>query len=147
MSARRTPALIQRDLERLRGVHPRLMEAVLDILEAMAVLEFPMFVTQGVRTIAQQQALYAQGRTTPGTIVTHADGVTKRSQHQVKADGFGHAVDLAFVDDPDTPKSEVFDPGQPWDLMGLMAEKRGLVWGGRWQGLVDLPHVELHADD
>lgn len=138
----RTPASLTRDVERLRGCHPALVAAVLDVLEAMAVLDFPMFITQGVRTISQQQALYAQGRTMPGVIVTNADGVRVQSNHQVKSDGFGHAVDLAFIDDPDTPKTEIYDPGQPWDLMGLMAEKRGLSWGGRWK-FVDLPHIEL----
>lgn len=139
----RTAALILRDLERLKGCHPDLQTAVLDVLEAMAVLDFPMFVTQGVRTVSQQQALYAQGRTAPGNIVTNADGVLKVSNHQVKSDGHGHACDLAFIDDPDTPKSEVFDPGQPWQLLGAMAEAKGLRWGGRFTGLADWPHVEL----
>lgn len=143
MSAARTLDHLGRDEARLQGVHPDLRVAVLAILDAMDILGFPMFVTQGVRTVAEQKALYAKGRTAPGPIVTNADGVFKVSNHQVKSDGFGHAVDLAFLDDPDTPKPEVFDPGMPWDLMGLMAEKRGLTWGGRWSGLVDLPHVEL----
>lgn len=143
MSAARTINHITRDEARLVGVHPDLKAAVMAILDAMDILGFPMFVTQGVRTVAEQQALYAQGRTVPGVIVTNADGVKKPSNHQAKADGYGHAVDLAFLDDPDTPKTEIYDPAMPWDLMGLMAEKRGLTWGGRWSGLVDLPHVEL----
>ena len=129
--------LITRDVERLRGCDEQLVAIVLDILTAMDAIGFPMFVTQGFRTVAQQQALYAQGRTAPGAIVTHMDGVIKVSKHQS-----GRAVDLAFIDDPDTPKVEVFDPTQPWDLMGLMAEKRGLIFGGRWK-MQDLPHVEL----
>ncbi len=138
----RTEALIRRDIDRLHSINPVLQEAVLDILEAMAILGFPMFVTSGVRTVAQQQALYAQGRTKPGVIVTNADGVRVPSNHQTKSDGTGHAVDLAFVDDPDTPKTEIYDPNQPWALMGAMAEAKGLRWGGRWK-FVDLPHVEM----
>ena len=143
MSAIRSIDHIARDEARLQGVHPDLKQRVLTMLDALDVLGYPMFVTQGVRTVAEQKALYAQGRTAPGPIVTNADGVFKVSNHQVKSDGFGHAVDCAFLNDPDTPKSEVFDPAMPWDLYGLMAEKLDLTWGGRWAGLVDLPHVEL----
>jgi peptidoglycan L-alanyl-D-glutamate endopeptidase CwlK len=67
---------------KLEGVHPDLVERIGRVLAAMAVLGFPMLVTEGLRTLARQQALYAQGRTKPGRIVTHMDGVKKRSKHQ-----------------------------------------------------------------
>jgi hypothetical protein len=51
-------------------------------------------VTGGVRTAAGQKALYAQGRTAPGSIVTNADGVKNKSSRQVKSDSYGYAVDL-----------------------------------------------------
>jgi peptidoglycan L-alanyl-D-glutamate endopeptidase CwlK len=50
--------------------------------------------TGGVRTAAGQKALYAQGRTAPGSIVTNAGGVKNKSNRQVKSDGYGYAVDL-----------------------------------------------------
>ena len=126
--------------QRLQGVHPNLVEKLWRIWAALDALNHPIFVVQGVRTTEEQQALYAQGRTKPGRIVTNADGVIKKSNHQVKADGFGHAVDCAFItDDP-------FDAKNPWSLYGGMAELIGLYWGGRWQSIKDLPHVELpHA--
>jgi hypothetical protein len=93
-----------------------------------------------VRTDAQQQALYAQGRTLPGNIVTKADGVINRSNHQVKADGYGHAVDCAFVTDPWGEK-------QPWRAYGACCEAVGLKWGGGAAflaaGINDRPHAEL----
>lgn len=48
-------------------------------------------VTCGVRTLAEQKELYAQGRTKPGQIVTW----TLKSRHLPAADGLGRAVDLA----------------------------------------------------
>ena len=138
----RTADHISRDVRRLNGCHPELVDAVLDILDALATLGFPMFVTSGVRTEAEQLKLYAQGRTTPGVIVTHLDGLVKRSNHQTKADGYGWACDVAFIDDPDTPKTEIYDPAQPWQLLGAMVEAKGLRWGGRFKSLVDLPHIE-----
>jgi peptidoglycan L-alanyl-D-glutamate endopeptidase CwlK len=143
MSATRTLDHITRDHQRLLGCHPDLTVAVMAILDAMDILGFPMMVTEGLRSTARQKALYDQGRTKPGHIVTNADGELKKSNHQAKPDGFGYAVDCAFLDDPATPQPETFEAGQPWDLFGLMAEKKGLTWGGRWVSLVDKPHVEL----
>lgn len=146
----RTLDHITRDAKRLEGVHPTLIGVVMSILDAKDILGFPMFVTEGVRTAERQQSLFAQGRTTPGRIVTNADGVKKKSNHQVKADGFGHAVDLAYIDDPATPQQETYDPTRPWELMGLMAEKLGMRWGGRIVTNTlsgDRPHIEYVEPD
>lgn len=125
--------------DRLVGVHPELVTRVERILKAMDALGFPMMVTAGVRTEAQQQALYAQGRTKPGPIVTYKDGVTGKSNHQPKEDGFGHAVDCAFLENG-KPSWAIH---HPWKLYGACAKALGLVWGGDWKKLVDLPHIEL----
>ena len=121
--------------DRLTGVHPNLARKVERILDAMLDLGFPMFITGGVRTTEAQQELYAQGRTKPGKIVTNADGILKKSNHQVAEDGFGHSVDLAFQGR--SPWAE----SHPWTLYGTMAEALGLYWGGRWPTLVDRPHI------
>jgi peptidoglycan LD-endopeptidase CwlK len=126
-------------INRLEGVHPVLVAKVTKILEAMNILGFRMVVTAGVRTVEQQQALYAQGRTRPGNIVTYADGVEKRSNHQPYADGFGHAVDCVFLDEHGRP---TWDESKPWHLYGACAQSLGLTWGGVWK-MADKPHVEL----
>jgi len=126
-------------MEKLAGVHPVLLERVGLILEVMARLGFPMMVTDGVRTPEEQQALYARGRTTRGPKVTNADGVQIRSPHQPQADGFGHAVDCAFV----VRGKPSWDEAHPWRLYGEVARALGLLWGGDWRGLHDRPHVEL----
>jgi|SRR5579859_1563759 len=125
--------------ERLHGVHPDLVTKVEQLAVAMAAIGFPMIVTAGVRTVAEQQALYAQGRTKPGEIVTEDDGITHRSNHQVHEDNFGHAVDCAFL----VNGEPTWDPKQPWNIYGILAQKLGLRWGGTWTTPHDLPHVEL----
>lgn len=130
-----------KDEQRLRGVHPRLVEAIGVLLEQMAAIGHPMMVAQGLRTAKQQAELYAQGRTTKGPKVTNANGVTTKSNHQSKADGYGHAVDLCFV------SPEPFADSHPWTEMGVRAERLGLKWGGRWKSLPDRPHVELPGGD
>ena len=94
-----------------------------------------MRVTQAVRTAEQQAVLFAQGRTTPGPIVTNCDGVVKKSRHQPAADGYGHAVDCAFIG----PTPFV----GPWKLYGEMGKALGLVWGGDFNTIIDKPHLEM----
>lgn len=78
-------------LNKLKGVHPDLVK----VMKA-SITDSPIdfSITSGVRTAAEQKALYAQGRTTKGGIVTNADGVKNKSNHQAKSDGFGYAVDF-----------------------------------------------------
>jgi len=117
------------------GLHPQLIEKVSKVLAAMGALGFPMRICQGVRTAAEQQALYAQGRTAPGHIVTNCDGVKTKSNHQAQADGYGHAVDCCFVGaDPWTG---------PFEVYGAAGQALGLRWGGTFSSLPDRPHLEL----
>jgi len=124
---------------KLQGVHPDLVAKIQKIQAAMEILGFHMIPTDGLRTTEEQQKLYAQGRTTPGDIVTDADGVKNKSNHQAHDDGFGHAVDCCFVVDGQAS----WDEKLPWQLYGRMAQSLGLVWGGSWIKPVDKPHVQL----
>ncbi len=127
---------------KLERVHPTLVAKVLRILVRMASLGHPMMVTDGARTAKQQNLLYLQGRDPahPGRIVTNADGYKKASNHQIKADGYGHAVDCCFVVDG----RPSWDEKLPWLVYGSIAVDEGLEWGGNWNSnLVDRPHIEL----
>ena len=92
-------------------------------------------VVQGLRTFAEQDELYAKGRTQPGSIVTQARG--GESNHN-----FGLAVDLCpFTND----KPDWNAPMSVWAAIGAAAEGRGLEWGGQWKKFLDKPHVQLPA--
>ncbi len=93
-----------------------------------------IFFTQTHRTFAEQDALYAQGRTAPGNIVTNARGGW--SWHNWR-----RAFDIAIHDFPgDTTPDNVYDG--PWAKVGAIGESLGLEWGGRWKH-PDLPHFQL----
>src|SRR5438105_4239472 len=72
---------------RLGEVMPPLAAKVRQLASLLANEGIVVRVTQGLRSWPQQDALYAQGRTTPGHVVTNAPGGT--SWHN-----FGCAVDL-----------------------------------------------------
>ena len=88
-----------------------------------------VIMTWGYRSTADQNALYAKGRTAPGSVVTNAKG--GYSWHN-----FGFAADYAFVID-----GKVTWNG-PWDLFGKFAKECGLEWGGGWKTMKDRPHVQ-----
>lgn len=127
----------------LAGLDPAFAAVVRQVLAAMAALHHPMVAYDGRRTTAQQQALYAQGRTAPGRKVTNADGVRRKSKHQD-----GHAVDAAFVRPLVEGRWDLTWSG-PWEAYGRIGEELGLVWGGRWGESApskgdgwDRPHLE-----
>lgn len=92
-------------------------------------------VTQGFRTWAQQDALYAQGRTAPGRIVTQAKG--GESAHN-----FGYACDLVPEDVmPGQPNWDVSSPA--WQKMLAAAPSVGLAEGAQWRTFPDNPHFYL----
>jgi peptidoglycan L-alanyl-D-glutamate endopeptidase CwlK len=128
----------------LEGVHPQLREVV---EKAITNSPIDFTVASGVRTVDEQAALYAQGRTKPGSIVTNADGYIKKSNHQPKADGYGYAVDLyAYIsgrvqyDDVDSLTKIARHVKQQAQALGYVVE-----WGGDWKTLKDYPHFELKA--
>lgn len=80
-------------LDRIKLLHPKIRneaeEIYKTICERLTSKAFCRF-TFTLRTIAEQDKLYAQGRTTPGAIVTKARG--GYSYHN-----YGLAIDIAFV--------------------------------------------------
>lgn len=127
----------------LAGVHPALVAKLQQVYAAMAAIGAPMRPTDGLRTTGQQTLLFAKGRFgDTGPIVTHCDGLHVLSNHQKKADGFGHAVDSCFTG-PD-PYLEKHPKGQDlWAAYGACCKALGLKWGGEFTTLVDKPHCEL----
>lgn len=118
---------------RLDKVHPALASRIQALLDSLTQHGLQVEVVQGLRTFAEQDALFAQGRSRPGPVVTRARG--GQSNHN-----YGLAVDLV-----------PFNNGQPnwnaplgvWTTIGREAEKLGLEWGGDWRKFVDKPHVQL----
>jgi peptidoglycan L-alanyl-D-glutamate endopeptidase CwlK len=127
----------------LASVHPELARRVREMAEKVRLNGPVIRVTCGLRTWAQQDVLFDQGRTLPGKVVTNAAG--GRSAHN-----FGYAVDIAVED-------EAFPMFKPdWNSMDIqwkqvlgMALGCGLAEGAQWRSFPDMPHLylnELPAD-
>lgn len=141
-----------RDIKSIHTVqllHPKIRDEVkllIEKTESFFPVTIAVRVVQGLRTIDEQNALYAQGRTKPGSIVTKAKG--GQSYHN-----FGLAIDFALLHDKDgngTYETLSWDDKEDYDKDGTVDwrevvdvfEKASYTWGGRWATIVDAPHLE-----
>ena len=96
------------------------------------------------RSTAEQADLYAQGRTKPGRVVTHA--LPGQSMHNDELDGqpASNAADYYPLDCGKLCGDQTHAQLALWDRLGDIGEKCGLDWGGNWrEPKRDRPHVQL----
>lgn len=126
---------------KLRGLHPVVRKATEALIEISYNRGVPIVITQGLRTIAEQDALYAQGRTTSGPAVTNAKG--GYSYHN-----FGLAIDFALLLDGgevswDMSRDGDGDGAKDWNEVVAVAKSLGFEWGGDWTSFKDYPHFQM----
>lgn len=137
------PVFGKQSFKNLEGQHPDLVRLMKEAIKDSPV---DFTITDGGRTVAMQQALYAKGRTAPGGIVTNADGVKNKSNHQAKADGFYHAVDLyPYVNGAIDFNDKANRLKTIADHIKATAKRLGIRinWGGDFKSILDRPHFEL----
>jgi len=114
--------------------HPRLQELAKKLVEECNQQGLKIKIGETLRTKAEQDALYAQGRTKPGSIVTNAPGKSYSSYHQ-----WGTAFDF-FRNDG---KGAYYDNDGFFAKVGQIGVSIGLEWGGNWKSIQDRPHFQL----
>jgi len=87
-------------------------------------------ITTAFRSWDEEDRLYAQGRTTPGQIVTNAKG----------GDSY-HNWGLAFDAVP-YENGRISNDINKYRKMGQLGQQVGLEWGGTFKSIVDLPHFQ-----
>jgi len=93
-----------------------------------------LYLVEGYRSQEKQKALYEQGRTASGPIVTDAGPLF--SFHN-----YGLAIDVVPVPLKETSN---WSPSHSyWNILGKIGESLGLEWGGKWANQ-DKPHFEYH---
>ncbi|NBH14312.1 hypothetical protein D3Z36_09010 [Lachnospiraceae bacterium] len=132
----------RKDMRDITALHPRLQVKAALLKEECRKQGIFILFGECLRTKAEQDALYAQGRTAPGSVVTQAKGSTYSSQHQ-----WGIAVDFYLnmdVDGDGGEKDDAFDNSTGlFERVGSIAQSVGLGWGGTWEGFKDRPHLYL----
>lgn len=130
-------------LDRILVLHPKVREdaaRIFGLCEDSLKGRAKIRISQGLRTIAEQNELYAQGRTKPGKIVTNAQGGS--SYHN-----YGLAIDFMLVLDGKTASWDMktdWDEDKVSDWMEVVTifQNNGWEWGGNWKTLKDYPHFQ-----
>ena len=114
--------------------HPRLQTLAQRLVTEGKKQGFIIKIGECFRSVAEQDALYAQGRTNAGNIVTYARGSSYSSMHQ-----WGVAFDVIRNDG-----KGAYNNNDGWfDKVGKLGKSLGLEWGGDWTSPVDKPHFQL----
>lgn len=129
--------------QRINQLHPSVRDEVTKIIEQCDKVltgRAKVRIAQGMRTFAEQDALYAQGRTVKGNKVTNAKG--GQSIHN-----YGFAVDIVLIIDGktaswDTVKDWDGDKISDWKEVVKVFKEHGWNWGGDWTSFKDLPHFD-----
>lgn len=116
------------------GMNSVVKESALELIKRAYKEGIYVQISSGFRSFADQNALYAQGRTKSGNVVTNARG--GYSNHN-----FGLAIDYFLVsDDGNTALWTVNDK---WRRVAAMGKELGFAWGGDWSSFRDYPHLEM----
>lgn len=139
----------QISIDRIALLHPSLQSEAMEIyseicktLKGHAICR----IAYTLRTYAEQDALYAKGRTVAGKIVTNA-----KAGYSFHC--FGMAIDIVLLKDTngdgtfDTASWETnkdFDGDGQFDWMEIVNifKLRGWQWGGKFLSFKDMPHFQ-----
>ena len=127
--------LDERTEKNIATLHPKAQakarEFMAQAVPLMEQLGAQVKIISGNRTYAEQDALYAQGRTKAGSIVTNARAGA--SNHN-----FGTAWDVGIFKD-----GKYLDDSPLYKTLGKVGQSLGLEWGGAWKSISDEPHFEV----
>ena len=111
---------------------PDVKTRVENFIKACQIAGIDILVTSTFRDNASQDALYAQGRTTAGKIVTNARGGDSFHNHRC-------AVDIV----PLVNGKPDWDGSHPvWAQIGAIGQECGLEWAGSWKTFKELAHFQ-----
>jgi peptidoglycan L-alanyl-D-glutamate endopeptidase CwlK len=122
-------------------LHPIVKERSDQLVQQAAKKGIVVLITDGFRSVDEQNTIYEQGRTTEGNIVSNAKG--GESYHN-----YGLAIDFAL----ETPSGDVIwdrqydrnDNGKSdWSEVVKIAKSLGFEWGGDWKDFKDYPHFQM----
>lgn len=115
---------------KIEDLHPHVASLCRKFIEQCKEAGVEVLVTSTYRDHESQNALYAQGRTAPGKIVTKAKGGQSFHNHKV-----------AFDVVPLVNGKAIWNDEGLWRKIGQIGQEVGLEWGGNWK-FQDKPHFQ-----
>lgn len=114
-----------------KDLHPHVQKLCRQFVAKAKAEGIDVLITSTYRDYACQDSLYAQGRTTPGRIVTNARG--GQSFHNFR---------LAFDFVPLQGGKARWNDTATFRRCGEIAESLGLEWAGRWKTFKEMAHCQ-----
>lgn len=130
-------AVDERSERNIATLNPKVQPLARELIETAVAQGINAKVISGTRTYAEQDKLYAQGRSQPGEIVTKARG--GHSWHN-----FGLAFDIGIFS---ADGKIYYGESEAYQQCGKIGEAIGLEWGGSWTNFKDEPHFQLNPKD
>ncbi len=115
----------------INRLHPKIRDKARRLISEARRKGIQLEVVSTLRSYAEQNRLYAQGRTTPGEIVTNAQA--GYSWHN-----FGLALDVVPIENGKKNYKT-----KRWAEIAAIGKGLGFEWGGDWTSLVDKPHFQM----
>ncbi|WP_144474262.1 peptidoglycan-binding protein [Bacillus pumilus] len=127
--------LIDRSVRNMgAGIHSVVKESAIEMIKQAYKEGIFVQITSGYRSFAEQNKLYAQGRTASGKIVTNAKG--GQSNHN-----YGLAIDYVLLSADG--KKALWTVNEKWRRVAQIGKSLGFSWGGDWKSFKDYPHLEM----
>lgn len=127
--------------QKLEDLHPDLQPVCHEFLRRCAEAGLDILITCTWRSGAEQDALYAQGRTRPGARVTNARAGQSAHNHTIAGKPASRAFDIVPLQHGKAMWNAAFPA---WSIAGQIGESLGLVWYGNPKARFhEMPHFEL----
>jgi peptidoglycan L-alanyl-D-glutamate endopeptidase CwlK len=125
----------------LTDLYPAMQPVCRDFLARAAHADIDVLITCTWRSSAEQDALYAQGRSQPGPIVTRARGGQSAHNYMLNGKPAAKAFDVV----PIVNGKPMWDEKHPaWQALGKIGTELGLDWYGRPDAKFhEMPHFQL----
>lgn len=125
----------------VESLHPVVSAKMMELIRRTSKAGITILITDGFRSSLEQDALYKQGRTAKGQIVTNVKG--GESYHN-----YGLAIDFALrVPNGDVIWDLDYDGNRngesDWMEVVAIAKSLGFAWGGDWTSFKDYPHLQM----
>lgn len=120
---------------KIEDLHPAVAAMAFNMLLECRNRGIELIITSTYRDRESQDALYAQGRTVPGQIVTNARG--GESFHNYRL-----AFDVVPLKNGKPVWTTLGDGLKLWNQVGSAGESVGLDWGGRFKNIKDFAHFQ-----
>jgi peptidoglycan L-alanyl-D-glutamate endopeptidase CwlK len=117
--------------QNISTLHPMVREAARKFINVADNNGIKLRIVSALRTFAEQDSLYAQGRTKPGQIVTNAKA--GQSSHN-----FGTAIDVVPI------VNGKANWNADYNRIAAIGKEIGFSWGGDWISFKDKPHFEMN---